>query len=103
VTDAGEFFGVRVSRYYNVRKLIGKPGRNGRFNAHWNCDLVREYSALISDPKRTDRIYFDRLKPLILRGLVRTVSKTAKQQDWPEALRYSVVERLSGIEAGVPA
>jgi hypothetical protein len=94
VTDFGDHFGVRLPRYYNVKRLIGKAGNNGRFKAAWNCDLVREYATLLPMPSRLDRLYLDHLQPLLITGMVNTVTRTAEQEDWPNSLRYSVVRKL---------
>lgn len=100
VCDVGIHFGTKLARYYNVEKIVGKPGRFGRFKVRWRHDLVRDYCTLFPTPQRLDRIDLDRLAHTILAARVETVTTTARQKTLPPALQYSVVRELLRIEAG---
>lgn len=100
VCDIGPHFGAKISRYYNVEKVVGNPSRNGRFKLRWNHDLVREYAMLLPMPQRLDRLYLERLKSLLIVGRVATTSTNARQKRIPDALQYSVVRELLRIEIG---
>lgn len=98
VIDFGDQFGTAVPRFYNVKCLLGKPGRGGRFRAKARGDLILDYYALFPPPKRLDRVSFDPWRTSIIRGVVDTVSVTSNQRSLPEALRYSVVRTFAGIK-----
>jgi hypothetical protein len=100
IADFGEHFRTRISRYYNIRKIVGKPGRNGAFKVSWSCDLTREYGRLLPVPTRLDRIYLHRLSNLLIVGEVETVRTTSAQEQLSEGLQYSVIRRLVRVEAG---
>jgi len=89
IVEFGEHLGKRLQRWYNVRRLVGKPGPNGGFKAGWSSDLVREYATLISlaPNQRNDRIALSRYKPLVLVADVVTVEEDAKQNKLPPALQ----------------
>lgn len=100
VCDFGPHFDVELVRWYNVDKITGRPSLRGRFKIGWRNDLVRDYCALVSDLKRLDRIYLDRLESLLIRARVETVTVNSRQKALPEPLHYSVVRELLGVEAG---
>jgi hypothetical protein len=93
VMQFGEYFKVRVPRYYNV-KLMGPPRHKGRFKAPFCGDFAREYAELLSPPRRLDRFNLAELARHIVVGKVETVVRSAKQKRLPEACRYSVVREL---------
>lgn len=100
VVSVGNYFGLKIQRYYNVDRLIGKPGKSGQFKLRWSSDAVREYATLIHAPSRLDRVYLEHYSRLVIVGRVKTVEKTSLQKNLPEALRYSVIEELLRVEAG---
>jgi hypothetical protein len=100
VCDMGPFFGIKLMRYYNVERIIGKPGKHGRFKVRWNHDLVRDYSALFPEPRRLDRIDLDHFASVIVVGRVETVTTTTRQKPLPASAQYSVVRELLRLEAG---
>lgn len=86
-----------LPRYYNVRALVGKPGREGKYKTGWRTDLVREYTHLLGAPPRLDRIYWQRLEGCIVTGRVRTVETDFRQRSIPRDLRYSVIAELISV------
>lgn len=100
VCDLGPHFGVKLRRFYNVEKIIGRPCKDGRFKVGWNHDLVREYAQLLPMPHRLDRLNLERLESLLIVGRVETTTTTARQKRLPDALHYSVVRELLRVEAG---
>ena len=82
-------------RHYNV-KLLGPPGKRGRFNVGPRCDLFREYALLVGDDARVDSI---ELSPLLNAGAlveVSTVTKDGKGNPLPRAAQYSKASRIIG-------
>ncbi|OOG38178.1 hypothetical protein B0E51_15175 [Rhodanobacter sp. C05] len=100
VCDLGPHFGVKLQRYYNAEKIVGRPCKYGRFKLGWNHDLVREYALLLPMPQRLDRLHLERLQSLLIVGRVETTTTTARQKRIPDALQYSVVRELLRVEAG---
>jgi hypothetical protein len=98
VVNYGEHFEKTVSRYYNVTRLIGRPGPNGRFKVGFSSDFIREYGRLFPIPARLDRIPMSSFEKHIFTAKVRTVEKGAQQESIPEGLRYSVISELIGIK-----
>jgi hypothetical protein len=89
---------VQLVRYYNVRKVIGRPAKNGRFKAGWMCNFTREYGRLFRLPSRLDRISMTAFSKVIIVGTVRTVITGSDQCEIPEQLRYSVIDELVRVK-----
>ena len=98
VATFGEHFEKRISRYYNVTRLIGRPGANGRFKVGFSSDFIREYGRLFPVPPRLDRIPMSSFQNHIFTARVRTVDKGSQQEAIPDGLRYSVISELIGIK-----
>lgn len=98
ILTMGEHFEKRISRYYNISRLIGRPGPNGRFKVGFSSDFLREYGKLFSVPSRLDRIPMSNFERHIFTAKVRTVEKGSQQENIPEGLRYSVISELIGIK-----
>lgn len=99
VCDFGKHLGVRLCRYYNVRR-VGRLGRRGNFSVGWSSDLVREYARLVGMPARRDRIALSRYCKLLLLAEVETVEQSARQEPLPACAQYSVIRRFLRVEAG---
>ena len=97
ICDFGPHFELKLPRWYNVKKLKGKVGRNGRFTVGWSSDLVRDYARLIGMPARMDRINLDALRGLVAIGMVETVTRDRSQSVLPACCQYSVVRAMVGI------
>lgn len=98
ILTMGEHFEKRISRYYNITRLIGRPGINGRFKVGFSSDFLREYARLFPVPTRLDRIPMSAFEKHIFTAKVRTVEKGSQQEEIPAALRYSVISELIGIK-----
>lgn len=98
ILTMGEHFEKPISRYYNVARLIGRAGRNGRFKVGFSSDFLREYGRLFPVPNRLDRIPMSAFERHIFTAKVRTVEKGSQQENIPEGLRYSVISELIEIK-----
>lgn len=102
LVEIGPHNGTVLYRPYNVAALIGTPGRGGRFRASRRSDLVHELAIVYGRAFRPDRINLQPLSRVLVRLLVRVVERDREQREIPEPLRYSVIQRLIGLEAGTP-
>jgi hypothetical protein len=102
IIDQGEFFGVELERWYNCKRLIGKPGKNGGFMPKRHGVFLHEYCTLfpseLTRHSRLDRISFKPVVNSVIAGRIETVTKNAEQRDIPIPLQYSVIREL--IRAG---
>lgn len=99
IVSFGPYFdAVKLPRFYNVRRLIGRPSRNGRFKTGFKSNFLREYSRLFRAPTRLDRISMSEFSRHIILGRVRTVTHGSNQAEIPDGLQYSVLEELTGIK-----
>ena len=96
IVDPGEYFGLIIPAYYNVERIIGKRGRNGRFKSTKRSNLVRDYYRVFpKDPlMRLDRIPLSKLKTIIVIGTVKTVTQDLNQREIPGVVQYSVVKSI---------
>jgi len=95
IQDMGTFYGVELDRWYNVKRLTGKPGPGGRFQVGPGSDFMREYLTLFPTPvKRLDRMSFKPFRSAIITGRIETVTTNNKQQSLPEPLHYSIIREL---------
>lgn len=100
VIKYGDHFGVRVPRYYGLRKIIGRYGKGGRFAIGWKSDFLREYARLFGAPKRLDRIAMTPFEKVVIVGRIRTVEKGHDQREIHDSLRYSVIDELIRVKDG---
>ena len=97
IVTMGEFFETELSRYYNVKRLIGKHGLHGNFKPSGKGDFLREYMTLFTGRiTRTDRIPMSVFTGAIIVGKVTTV-KRSRGKDIPKELHYSVVSELRKV------
>jgi hypothetical protein len=92
--------GTNLFIAYRVKRLVGQPGKNGRFAVARRNELYLQLARLADRRLRLDRISLRALRQCLLRVRVRTVTTDYRQRPLPEALRYSVIAELLGIEAG---
>ena len=97
VENADGYNGIRLVRPYRIRRIVGKPGPNGKFVLSAGGDLYRTVVRLLDAKARCDRISLRPLKHLLFRIRTRTVDHDRNGTELPEAARYSVV---SDIEDG---
>ena len=94
IVSYGEYFGVRLPRYYNVIRFHGKAGRHGNFSASKKGDLLREMHTLFHHhPKRKDRIPMSLFNGAVIEADV-TVVTESRGKKIPKALQYSKIARL---------
>jgi hypothetical protein len=87
------FMEKTLYKAYNVKELIGKPGRNGKFKLNKGQDLTLLLCKI--DPTvRLDRISLRLLSGCSWNVSVRTVTKDYKQRELPEQLQYSVIDEI---------
>jgi len=91
---------VRVPRFFNVDRLVGKPGKNGRFSVSSTRDFPREFLSLFNyQARRKDRYPMSLFNGVTIEAQVVTVKK-ARGIEIPEQLRYSKIQRLIKVVEG---
>ncbi len=99
ITDFGKYFEWHLERFYNVRRLKGKPRKNGNFHAGRSSDIVRDFARVCHVPvKRLDRIPLSALYDIAIIGEVETVTKGHDQEEIPGTVQYSKIARLVRAE-----
>ena len=97
ITTFGDSFGLILQRYYNVKHIIGKPQRHGRFKASKKGDFLREYLTLFpSRADRLDRIPMTPFQNVLIEGKVKTVT-FSRGKDIPKPLQYSKIAELRRV------
>ena len=103
IVEPGDAFEVELERWYNCKKLIGKPGNNGGFVPPRHGEFLLEYTTLfplaLTRHTRLDRISFTPLKNTVITGRVDTVKRNSKQKKLPDALQYSTIRELLKVGA----
>lgn len=96
IEDDDAYGGVILNKYYNVKSLKGKHGRNGNFTASRKSNFMRDFFRVCPayPPKRLDRVPMSRLEGIDILGKVKTVTKGQDQKEIPEALQYSVITEI---------
>jgi len=95
IISSNEHFGTKITSYYNVQRIIGKPGKNGNFKVGWSSRFAREFMSLFNTRvTRLDRFPMSRFERSILIGKTKTVKKSANQKNLPSVAQYSVVNEL---------
>ncbi|GFE91327.1 hypothetical protein [Steroidobacter agaridevorans] len=98
IMTMGEHFEKPLSRFCNVKRLIGRPGPWGRFKVGFHSDFLREFAALFGTPVRLDRIPMSNFENHIFIATVRTVQKGSRQEQIPGGLTYSVIAKIRCIK-----
>ena len=94
IVTMGKFFGIELKRYYNIKRIYGKPQRHGRFKISRGGDFLREYMTLFTGKvSRADRIPMSYFEKVLIEGRVDTVTHS-RGKDIPEELQYSVIKEL---------
>ncbi|HJS89377.1 MAG TPA: hypothetical protein VJ738_05365 [Steroidobacteraceae bacterium] len=95
----GDHFEKRIPRYYGATRLIGKPGKGGRFKVGRKGDFLREFMTLFPvNANRLDRLPMSRYENVIIVGKVRTVERGRNQRPIPPEAQYSVVDQLLRVK-----
>lgn len=102
ITD-GNYAGVKIHYYCNVKRIIGKPKEKGKFIAGKKSKLARQfYRAMEIGKKPTGSLRLDRLPLTELRNLtvlIRSVKAESDKTPIPLGLHYSVIDKLLGIKS----
>ena len=94
IVEQCDYFGLVLPKYYNVKRLIGRPQEGGRFKVGATGDFARDYFGLLDiGGRRLDRLPMSAMEGITFLAKISTV-KRARDRDIPEALQYSKVERL---------
>jgi hypothetical protein len=96
ITAPEEFAGEVLVKYYNVKRISGSARRGGGFTPASRGDLCRDFSRLIDEPGRLDRIPLSRLKDKEWIIKVVSVTQDSKGRLLTSAVRYSKVEDIVG-------
>ncbi|VAW38367.1 hypothetical protein MNBD_GAMMA01-734 [hydrothermal vent metagenome] len=93
---SGEYFGVDIPKYYNVKRLKGKAGKKGKFIAKPRGDFLKDFYKLLPlhEKVRVDQIPVNKLK-LPIEIKVSTVTKDHKQKVYAKQLQYSVIREVN--------
>ena len=92
----GKEFGIRLPKFYNARKLRGKPGKSGKFSVGRRSNFMMDFCSLFPEygGRRMDRLPMSYFKDQVFIITVKTVTKNFEQKSIPSALRYSVIETI---------
>ena len=100
IVEQCDYFGLVLPKYYNVKRLIGRPQEGGRFKVGATGDFARDYFRLLQvGHRRLDRLPMSVMEGVTFLVKVSTV-KRARDRDIPEALQYSKIERLIKVVEG---
>ena len=97
IQDFGEFYLKHICAFYNVKKLTGKPKIDGHFSLGWRSSFMFDYSTCFGTPPRKDRISMCRFKNVLVDIKTRIVARNREQREYPEGMRYSVVDHIIGV------
>lgn len=92
-------FGKFVCRYYNVKKLRGKPRQSGSFEYSERSDVFREYCGCFGAPGKSG-ISMEAFKNVIVWGHIDTCNTDRSQRKIPEGAQYSRIIHLCGLAEG---
>lgn len=95
-----ELAGVRLLRPYRVKRLLGRPGKGGRFMLGRSSELLRDVVRLSETRTRPDRASLSFMRGRLWRIRTRTVETDYRQRLIPEPLRYSVIDEIVCAETG---
>jgi len=93
----GEYAGVPLARYYNVRRLYEPIGPNGDFDVGDRSYLVKEFRSLFPDIRSTSEIDLDLYRSKSIRVKVVTTNKTGTGEELTGPNQYSVIRKLIEI------
>ncbi len=93
ILDMGPYFGKQVRGFYAVKRIKGKPRRNGTFEAGPRSRLLRDISKLIDSRPPTDHVPERIIEAAIFEIEVRLVD-TVSGEKLTESMQYAVVDRI---------
>jgi len=99
VLDGSEHQGTKLYKYYNVRGLIGKAKKYGRFKPPgWNSELIRDWIKLFGKPVKKSRLSLRVFRNVLIKAMVSTVRKDSKKRPLPYESYYSKINELISVE-----
>ena len=93
ILDMGSYFGKEVRGFYAVKRIKGKPRRNGTFEVGPRSRLLRDLSKLIDSRPPTDHVPESIIDAGISEIEVRLVDVVSGEK-LTESMQYAVVERI---------
>lgn len=93
ILDMGPYFGKTVRGFYAVRRIKGKPRRNGTFEAGPRSRLLRDISKLIDSRPPTDHIPTNIIEAAVFDIEIRRVDR-ANGEALSDSMQYAVVDRI---------
>ena len=93
ILDMGPYFGKLVRGFYAVKRIKGKPRRNGTFEVGPRSRLLRDLSKLIDSRPPTDHVPESIIDAGISEIEVRLVDVVSGEK-LTESMQYVVVERI---------
>ncbi len=94
IDASDQYAGVEVCRFYNVKEVTQPPGKYGDYVALPCGDLVREYTNLISEPERMNRISFRVLRGKRLLGRLARVTRSHSRDSLVPEHQYSKIKEF---------
>lgn len=94
VTEPGEDFEKKLFRAFRVRKVIGRPGKNGKFVLAAGGEMYQTLVRLLDVKLRKDRISLRPLQTMLFRVRTRTVKVNHKQEPLADHAQYSVIDAI---------
>lgn len=98
----GEHMGTQLEKFYNAKQLIGKQGPRGQFKVGRSSDYLFDYVRLHGAPARLDRLPTSAWRNSVYTVKVRTVKTRRGGDALPDALHYSVIDKIISKDAGPP-
>lgn len=94
---SGEYFGIDIAKYYNVKKLKSKAGNRGKFIAKPRGDLLKDFYKLLPlHPKvRFNEVPITKLGKQPIEITVGTVTKDYLQNMYADQMKYSLVREVN--------
>ena len=93
ILDMGPYFGKKVRGFYAVKRIKGKPRRNGTFEAGPRSRLLRDISKLIDSRPPTDHIPTNIIEAAVFDIEIRRVDR-ANGEALSDSMQYAVVDRI---------
>jgi len=94
ITETGEWFEQKLFRAFRVRKVIGRPAKNGKFVLSAGGEMYETLVRLLDIKQRADRITLRPLRHMLFRVKTRTVRINSKQQPIAAHAQYSVISEI---------
>ena len=94
---SGEYFGIDIPKYYNVKRLKNKAGNRGKFIAKPRGDLLKDFYKLLPvHPKvRFDQVPITKLGNQPIEITVGEVTKDYLQNKYADQMKYSLVREVN--------